>query len=62
MVIKKKDRLPYLKIRFGNDKDKAWLLKEAKRLRETGRVNAKVLRSRKPYDKYKWTLWTQRIA
>jgi len=55
-----KRQLPYIKARYGDDK--RWLLKEAKRLRQTRRYNAKVLRSRKPYDSYKWTLWTQRIS
>lgn len=55
-----KRKLPYTRGRYSDSKSS--LLKEAKRLRATGRYNAKVLKSRKPYDSYKWTMWTQRIS
>ena len=40
-------------------RNRADALKEAKRLRETGRYNARVLRTTPGLKRYSWTLWTQ---
>ena len=42
-------------------KNRAEALREAKRLRKTGRYNAKVLKTNIP-NHLPWTLWTQRIS
>ena len=49
----------YVRERFYRDKKVA--LREAKRLRETRKYNAKVLPTNIP-DHLPWTLWTKRIS
>lgn len=53
-------KLSYARERYSDNKKV--LLKEAERLRKTGKYNARVRKSKKPYDSYKWTLWIQRIS
>jgi len=49
----------YSRERYYSDRKEA--LREAKRLRKTGKYNAKVLRTTVP-SRPPWTLWTQRTS
>ena len=53
-----KKKLPYTLERYYEQKPAA--LREAARLRKTGKYNAKVLLNLRRDRPYKWALWTQR--